>query len=952
MSKSILTIIAIFGISFNVIAGNSEINTTQKQKNFRFPAGVSEQNYVPGKIILKVKTEYRQFCTNTGFDESRFRSISTQASIINMSKIFPGKTAPAVERNNMDLKLADLSLIYKADFSTDLRIEKVIDLLMATGLFEYVEPSYISSVSYTPNDPLLSNSGMYFLNKINAYNAWDINKGDTNIVVGIVDTGTDWDHGDLVTAIKYNYADPINGIDDDNDGFIDNYRGWDVAANDNDPMVTGSGVPAHGSHVSGCAAAATDNGVGVAGSGFKTKFLPVKISDNLGNLIAAYEGIVYAADHGCHIINCSWGGPGGGQFGQDIIDYATINQDRLVVAAAGNDGNEIHFFPSAYKFVLSVASTNDTDTKSGFSNYGTFVDVSAPGSNIYSTYFNNTYTGSSGTSMAAPIAAGAAAIVKAQFPFYTGLQIGEQLRVTSDNIDGINPAYAGKLGRGRINLFRALSESAKSVRMENLFLTDNNDDTFVANDTLRISGDIINFLNPLSNLTVTLSTTSSAVTIIDNSTTPGAMGSLATSNNLADPFLVKINPSAVQNAKILFRLTFNDGAYTDIQQFELIVNVDYINVTKNDIGTTITSKGRLGYNNTGQSEGLGFTYKGSATMMYEGGLMIGANSNQVSDNVRGASNGQTDNDFQSVLKVATVIPTVKSEFDLFGKFNDALAGATTMNLLVDHQLYVWSTFADRKYVIVEYTIKNNGSSNISGLHAGIFSDWDIMDYNKNKISEDAATRMGYAWSTENNGLFAGIKLLTPGPFIHNAMDNLGGGSGGINIADGYSSAEKYQGLSTNRATAGGAGVGNDIIDVVSTGPYSISPGNSIVVAFALIGGDSLSDIISSAIAAQIKYDFVTGLSAASNDLSQNDLILYPVPAKNELNVVMNSAWSANDKVSILDALGQTVFSSDIKELNTEGQNLKISLTEMNAGIYILKVEGKNSAITKKFTIVR
>lgn len=210
-------------------------------------------------------------------------------------------------------------------------------------------------------------------------------------VIGIVDSGTDWDHPDLPANIKLNYADPINGVDDDADGYIDNYRGYDLAGADynnvvadNNPMIMGANNN-HGSHVSGDASAVTNNGTGVAGPGFKCKIMAVKCAaDNdtrgaggTGYIITGYEGVKYAADHGCSIINCSWGGSAAGQFEQDIFTYASINKNALVVCAAGNNSNNVIQFPSGLKYALSVASTTSSDAKSGFSSYGTTVDVSA-----------------------------------------------------------------------------------------------------------------------------------------------------------------------------------------------------------------------------------------------------------------------------------------------------------------------------------------------------------------------------------------------------------------------------------------------------------------------------------------------------------------------------------------------------------------------------------------------
>lgn len=914
-------------------------NASSQQRTWNLHNG----NHVPKTVIFKMKEEYRSQCRTTGVDVPALQSYFGSLGGADIHKVFPNHSQPSATKTASGKPPVDLSLIYKITYTGNSSIEKIIASILQSGAVQYAEPKFIPQASYSPNDP---QTGLqYFLTNINAYQAWDISKGDTNVVIGITDTGVDWDHPDMVTQVKYNYADPINGIDDDNDGYIDNYRGWDVGQNDNDPMVNASN---HGSHVAGCAAAATDNGTGVASPGFNCKLLPVKISNASGALTEAYEGVVYAADHGCDIINCSWGSEGGGQFGQDVVNYATINQDALVVAAAGNSNNENLHFPSAYDNAFSVASTNSSDVKSGFSNYGITIDVCAPGSSIYSTYYNNTYSSQSGTSMASPVCAGAAGIVKSFYPSYNALQVGEQLRVTCDFIDGIsgNGAYANKLGRGRIDLYDALTVSSPSVRMVPQII-DNNDNIFVANDTLRIFGDFTNYLAPTTNLGVTITTTSTYVTILDGSTTIGALATMGVHNNSADPFQVKINTNAPVNAIIRFRLDYADGAYTDFQYFDVTVNVDYINVTVNDVHTTITSKGRLGYNLTAQAEGLGFRYMGSDTsMMYEAGLMIGNSSTTVSDNVRGATG--TDNDFLSVIRVQKILPTVYSDIDLYGKFNDNNA-SPQLNVMVTHRAFAWSTPGNTKYVIVEYNIKNNGTA-LNSLYSGIFTDMDIMDYNQNKAAVDNTLKMGYCWSTQASGLYSGVKLLTTGPFVHYAIDNITGGAGGVNMFDGYDTGEKYTTLSTNRATAGGAGVGNDVCQVVSSGPFAVSTGDSVIVAFALIAGDDLADIQNSAINAQIMYDGMTGVD--EQETSLQNVSLFPNPVNDHLNVQFNLSKNSEVEIEIHDLTGKKLLSINEGNLPAGSHRFILDSFLPADGMYFCTIRTEYGSVVKKFSVVK
>lgn len=917
-----------------------------KTGGFTLPQSLTAADYQPKTVVLKVKPAFRNYCSSESVSIPALQSILQDLGTITLRKIFPNHLPPVNTFNEFGFRYADLSLIYELNYSADVEILKVINTLIQSNYLEYAEPKFLPQLAYTPNDPQMA-ANQQFLTRINAFDGWDVSKGDTNVVIGITDTGTDWDHPDLAGNLQLNYNDPINGADDDNDGYIDNYRGWDLGESDNNPTVGFCFTCSHGSHVSGCAAAVTDNGTGVASPGFNSRFLPVKIANASGSLTKAYEGITYAADHGCQIINCSWGGGGGGSFGQDVIDYATINKNCLVIAAAGNNNSNAFFYPAAYNYVLSVAATNSTnDNKAGFSNFGYYVDVCAPGNNIYTAMSDDTYASMSGTSMASPVTAGVAAIVKSFYPSYNALQVGEQVRITADNIYSLpqNTSYVNQLGTGRINLLNALTISSPSIRMNPINTSDNDDDVFLANDTLYINGDIINYLAPTSNLGVTISSTSPYVTIIDNFTNVGVLGTMATTNNNTDPFIVKINSNAPQNAIITFKLVFADGSYSDFQVFSVIVNVDYINITINDVLTTNTSKGRLCYNGEAQAEGLGFNYLSNGTLTYETGFMAGTGS-VVSDNVRGAA--ATDNDWNSVSNIIKNVPGVFSDFDTYGKFNDS-SNPAPLGLTVTHRSFSWSAPPNTKFHIFEYKMVNSSPSVLNNIYAGIFSDWDIQNFNNNKASEDVAAKMGYVWCTDSSGLYAGTKLLTAGNFNHYAIDNISGGNGGVDlVAGGYDDSEKYTTLSTSRATAG-VGTGNDVIDVVSTGPFTITPGDSVTVAFALIAGSELSDIINSAALAQLQYDQVTGIK--NNEMPSSNLYLYPNPATDEITVSFMLDKTSEVTMEIYDLSGRVIYTGNSETEQAGMVSSRINTSKITSGYYLLKVTAGNRSISEKLII--
>ncbi|MCC6690352.1 MAG: S8 family serine peptidase, partial [Bacteroidia bacterium] len=270
-------------------------NIKSTTPRFQLPENTIEgTDYMSKTIILKVSNTYRSLCSDKDVNYPQLKLLMQELGVKSFGKIYPYEQQPRRMYNERGQKLTDLSLIYEYKYTTATPLQTALNKLAMLGIFDYAEPHVIPKLSYTVNDPSVNTQ--YHIAKISAPQAWDISKGDTTVIIGITDTGTDPNHPDLKENIKHNYNDPVDGVDNDGDGYIDNFSGWDVAMLDNDPTWQGS---AHGVHVSGIAAASTDNSTGVAGVGFNCKFLPVKIADSGGNLIASYTGIQYAASHGC-----------------------------------------------------------------------------------------------------------------------------------------------------------------------------------------------------------------------------------------------------------------------------------------------------------------------------------------------------------------------------------------------------------------------------------------------------------------------------------------------------------------------------------------------------------------------------------------------------------------------------------------------------------------------------
>ncbi len=375
-------------------------------------------------------------------------------------------------------------------FATDNRFFKVTlnnDKDMARFLKEanknleisYAEPNYIyKATGYQnskaiPNDIgfqkqwALHNTGQEAAGHvgivgadIDALQAWKITKGSKDIIVAVIDTGVDYNHTDLAANIYRNPGEngdgkETNGIDDDGNGFIDDHVGWNFSASNNDPIDKNG----HGTHCAGVIGAEGDNDKGIVGVSWNVSILPIKFLGLIGGTTEhAVQSIQYATKMGVHIMSNSWGGGFFSQATKDAIEEAK-EAGILFVAGAGNNAsnNGVNpFYPASYleENIISVAATNNSDYLSSFSNWGReLVDIAAPGSNIYSTVPNNKYASYSGTSMATPHVAGAAALLWSVNKEMTAIEIKDRLLRSRDTRLALSRKI---LSSGRLNINNAI----------------------------------------------------------------------------------------------------------------------------------------------------------------------------------------------------------------------------------------------------------------------------------------------------------------------------------------------------------------------------------------------------------------------------------------------------------------------------------------------------------------
>ncbi len=841
---------------------------------------------VPQTFVVKIKDEYRHLCINNAISIPALQPIFQLAGVTSIKKIYPNHQPPKFRFNSLGEKLTDLSLIYDIEFSNSVPVLSIVHQLNASGVVEYAQPRTIEQpltdlhLNYLPNDPSVQTQ--WNLYKIKAIDVWDSIQGDTTVVIGMVDGGTNFSHPDLLTNIKYNYADPLDGIDNDNDGYVDNFRGWDIGDNDNNPQYIATYNSAHGTAMSGVAAASTDNGIGIAGVAFNCKYLSVKMVSSAAGWTRGYEGIVYAADHGADVISCSWGSNSPGPYKEDVLRYATVNMNKQVVAACGNSNNSVPVYPAAYDYVLSVASSTNTDMKSPTSSFYDEVDISSPAYQIPIIYGSGYGTGG-GTSEAAAQTSGSIALIKSFFPNLQPRQVGALIQQTSDVIDTIalNIAYQNKIGYGRINLWNAITASHRPfINMSSRNYSDGVDDIFLINDTANLSGTFFNYLsNSSTNLTAKISHSSQYIQLIDSVIQIGILNELQ-SNAPIDEFRFRVLPACPVNQVVTLKISYYDNGFLNHQYIQVFVNPSFYNLDKNGLTTSITSTGRIGYNSNNSSQGVGFRRGDGPNQLLQlyfnpMGFWIG-NQNKVSNQTLTNPLGPccplaNDQHFIALENIQRVIPATISDIELKSRYNDSGAGVNALQVEVSQHTWMWNSQPqDSNFIVLQYMIENKSISPLQNLYAGIFSDFDALDsiyqFTPNIAYYDTLHQIGIIHNPNGND-WIGVQLLnniSPAYFANNSD----GSNGSANVYNGFTQAEKFMMMS--------GGILRPVSDLTDITQYigytidSLAAQSCTAIHFALLVASSYNELIAASVSAKNKYQTLINVWTGSYSNNWHD----------------------------------------------------------------------------------
>lgn len=333
--------------------------------------------------------------------------------------------------------------------------------LHSAGLFRFVDVDGVVHIAATPNDPLLDSQ--WAIAATNALAAREIIGGNRRIVIAILDTGVSFTHEDFDSTRFWTNPgeqDGLPGVDDDGNGYVDDIRGWDWVARNNDP----TDEHGHGTHVAGIITALTDNGIGIAGTGGDITIAPLRILDRFGSgyisdLIAALD---YARTQRFPIVNLSLTVSSNFPALHDAVK-ALHASGALIVTATGNFGGPVAF-PAAYPETLAVAATNSAGQRANFSNYGLTVDLAAPGDNVLSTHLNNGYRVLSGTSMSVPHVSALAGLIWSLRPDLTREEVVDLMRTTAADLNAAtHPGQDIYLGAGQIDFAAALGRAAEGL---------------------------------------------------------------------------------------------------------------------------------------------------------------------------------------------------------------------------------------------------------------------------------------------------------------------------------------------------------------------------------------------------------------------------------------------------------------------------------------------------------
>jgi len=843
-------------------------------------------------------------------------------------------------RENGSTPPDDLTRTFQARISSQADPIEVARRLSRIPGVAYAEPRVMHWLTSEPNDSLYGMAGQNYFQFQNIPAAWQVTTGSEDVVIAIVDSGVDYTHPDLSSKLWRNpqpgrarelFPNIFAEVQNDTIG----WNFWDSGpvfnpVQNNDPMATAS---SHGTHVAGIAAAATNNSIGVASAGYNSRYMAIKTGGTVWEPRAigfGYEGILYAAVNGAHVINCSFGSTFESQFGRDVVNFAT-SLGSLVVGAAGNTRGEDFFFPASYENVLAVTSV---ETGSGLiSNFATFnigLDVAATGRSLLSTIPGARYAFNTGTSMAAPVVSGVAALLMHARPDWSPAQVHGQIRSAANPwIYNANASqYDYRLGRGLLDAGKALGHPLPSLRvLEAVFVNEQG-------RKLR--------LDELGSIRLRIANVGASVASVryeaevafGGATLPGGgfgpVGSVAAGDTITVEIPVFLGADADPRVNPAFVVRFQDAAetYNDfawVEYRELFVDTHETNLVR----MSFSSNGGIGYAVGGNpNTGAGFVPRvregnrvlDMPNVLYESGLMIKYEVDEVQyfvDNVREQDTAPLNFRPLSLFAVDDSEPRFSTGLALFdNSFADGAPG-----LEVEKKTFALNEPGLDQSVAVFFTVTNRDDERrpFNDVYVGVYTDWDIGDYSRNSIVFRESDSLMVVYSEVQD-----FPLLTVGHLggiasafaIDNAYE---GEPDSLNFGVYYTPnsndpgfAEQYKRWSMVAGTKMTSRIDTDISMVTSSGPFTVRHGESITVGFVYAFGLDEEGLRAQAAAVRARQLLPVTSNFYDSGLSlylpeRTELVMnYPNPFNASTRVVVDVQEPSDVRLAVYDVLGRRV----------------------------------------------
>ena len=802
---------------------------------------------------------------------------------------------------------------------------------------------------FHPNDPLYHLQ--WSLPRIAAPAAWDVCRGDTNVTIAIVDVGVDLDHGDLRSKLWINRAEAAGepGVDDDGNGFVDDVNGWDFRDDDPDPRPARGDE--HGTHVAGITAAATDNGYGIAGVAWNCRIMAVRAG--YGNTITrGYEAVIYAVTAGADVISLSWGGGDASTVERIATDYAA-EEGALIVAAAGNletSGPEIHF-PAAYDRVLSVAATGDGDQLAAFSNRGSWVKICAPGETILSLLPGNSFGAESGTSMATPMVAGAAALLKSLHPEWTPDQIRLQLTLTADPVDDLNPHYHGEMGSGRLNLYRALTGGPAGFAITGWNADDrlggDGDGIIDPGEEIALNVTLSNLLTRSANIVGTLTTEASEIAILSARADFGQIQPGTSAANTDRPFRIEVASRVIAGTEIPCRLNLAGTTPEQSLPLTLTVRPSYDDLDTGKVTLTVTDFGALGYYDYPHETavGQGFRYpRNGVSALFHGSLMVGVPLGRVSDCAYGNS-GRNHFDFVPSYSGFRVEPDSSSGGQMGRAIFDDSNAESPLRIRVEQESYAFPDPPDDAFVILNYTVTNRSNTRYDSLYIGLFLDWDLIQPEENTIHWDGNTGVGWVEYTPPVFPVFGTALISPSATFQSALDN-------SLLLIAWDDTTKMEHILSGFIEAEGLEE-RDWSQLIGVGPLSVSPNNTATATFVMAAGNDRDDLFANVQAARTRWGSIALQHEPASQPSQFQLLsLYPAPFNSRMVARCRTSQAGPVTWRLSDPFGRSLQSGLLPVPAPGTYALNLNLLAAPSGTYLLTLTQGSSSLSSPVVLIK